>query len=276
MSGKVLAFLAVPRDKGPMGADDHRLGRRGELRQELHAEVELLEPRPGRGMVLNASDGGLRIAMDEGLSPGTWCVLRLTFDDGAKVVLRGRIAWASRRIDGCLLGVELLKDDAGDDPGELRPETTLVLAPAALPTRRVEPSPFTDPPRADRTMVISADRISGLPTALPDRTVLVRLQDLPLPPLRADATDPEIEVPVDCDGDDDLDIDIVVVLDEAEERALEEADYEADLFVLTPEAPPEPTGIVPEESGFVQLPERRRLMLSPFAETPAPPRVRHR
>jgi hypothetical protein len=126
-------------------------------------------------------------------------------------------------------------------------------------------------------MVIPAERISGFPTALPDQTVFVRLCDLPFAPLQADATDPEIEVRVDADGgDEELDIDIVVVLDEAEEQALAEADYEADLFVLMPEPPPDPTGIVPEESGFVTLPERRRLMLSPFAESPAPPRVRHR
>jgi hypothetical protein len=69
--------------------------------------VRVIEPALGRGVTINASDGGLRIAVDCALRPGDVCLL--VVDDPSRPALeRARVAWSRELRDGCIAGLQLI------------------------------------------------------------------------------------------------------------------------------------------------------------------------
>lgn len=83
--------------------------RRAARRHPLEASVQVVQPAAGAGVTINASRGGLRIAIDLPLSVGTLCVLVVREPGVPEQLVRARVAW-SRVLDddGCIAGLERL------------------------------------------------------------------------------------------------------------------------------------------------------------------------
>ena len=75
-------------------------GRRASRRWPLQAEVEVLEPVQGRGVAINGSEGGMRIAVDCPLAPGLRCRIRTTFGPELERVENARVVWSLAARDG--------------------------------------------------------------------------------------------------------------------------------------------------------------------------------
>jgi hypothetical protein len=73
----------------------------------FHAVVQVLEPARGVGVTLNASEGGLRVAVDCLLEPGDTCLVCIE-DPAHGRVERARVAWSRQLPDGCIAGLQLL------------------------------------------------------------------------------------------------------------------------------------------------------------------------
>lgn len=84
-------------------------GRRASQRYQLHADVEVLDPLHAHGVVINASEGGLRIAVDTALPLGAVCVLEVKSSEGSTVEL-ARVAWLRELRDGFLVGMSFVRD----------------------------------------------------------------------------------------------------------------------------------------------------------------------
>jgi hypothetical protein len=83
--------------------------RRASARWPVHSVVELLAPHQGRGVVLNVSGGGLRVALvrEDGapvLRTGEEFAARVRHADGTETVERLRVAWVREHADGVVLG----------------------------------------------------------------------------------------------------------------------------------------------------------------------------
>lgn len=81
--------------------------RRASPRVPMDADVEVLAPTPANGIVLNASTGGLRVALDSALYVEDYCHLRITTDDERGEVARARVRWVKAVLDGWVVGLEL-------------------------------------------------------------------------------------------------------------------------------------------------------------------------
>ena len=84
-------------------------GRRLSERFPLNADVEVLKPLSTTGVVINASDGGLRIAVGKELPVGAVCVLAVRVDDNETVEI-ARVAWSRQCADGYLVGISFVDD----------------------------------------------------------------------------------------------------------------------------------------------------------------------
>lgn len=84
-------------------------GRRLSERYPLNADVEVLEPLSTTGVVINASTGGLRIAIGKELPVGSVCVLAIRIDDNETVEI-ARVVWNRQHTDGYLVGVSFIDD----------------------------------------------------------------------------------------------------------------------------------------------------------------------
>lgn len=84
--------------------------RRSQRRFPLNADVEILEPFAAHGVVINASEGGLRVAVDAELPVGTICVIEVHLDDSSTVEV-ARVAWAKAHPDGFLLGLSFVNEE---------------------------------------------------------------------------------------------------------------------------------------------------------------------
>ncbi|MEM1029321.1 MAG: PilZ domain-containing protein [Myxococcota bacterium] len=83
--------------------------RRGSRRRPLEATVQVVAPEAGRGVTINVSDGGLRVAVDCSLIPGETCLMVLREAGRPEALVRGRVAWARQLAgDGCIAGLERL------------------------------------------------------------------------------------------------------------------------------------------------------------------------
>jgi hypothetical protein len=72
--------------------------------------VTVLSPSRASGVVLNASTGGLRIAIDRALYVNDCCDLELATDEGKGRPTRARVVWVKEMTDGWVVGLELVKD----------------------------------------------------------------------------------------------------------------------------------------------------------------------
>lgn len=96
----------------PMGGEDtevHRGARRESQRYPLHADVELLEPLSASGVVINASAGGMRLALDGPLVAGALCIVRIVTAPGREVVEKARVIWSRELPDGWLVGLQFVQ-----------------------------------------------------------------------------------------------------------------------------------------------------------------------
>lgn len=95
--------------KGGADAALHRGARRRARRWALDAEIELLSPGRGSGLAINASVGGLRIALDRGVPIDETCVLRVRTSPGHETVEHARVVWSLARPDGYVLGLVFIE-----------------------------------------------------------------------------------------------------------------------------------------------------------------------
>lgn len=86
----------------------HRGARRRFRRWALDAEIELLSPARGNGLAINASVGGLRVAVDTGVPVDHVCTLRVQTAPGHSTVEHAKVVWSQARPDGYLLGLEFI------------------------------------------------------------------------------------------------------------------------------------------------------------------------
>ena len=82
-------------------------GRRATERYPLNADVEILEPFNAHGVVINASEGGLRVAIDRALPLDAVCVIEVQLEEGKTVEL-ARVAWVREHPDGYLIGLSFV------------------------------------------------------------------------------------------------------------------------------------------------------------------------
>jgi len=95
----------------PKGGADvavHRGARRRSRRWALDAEIDLLGPVRGAGLALNASVGGLRIAVDMDVPVGQVCMLRVRTAPDQQTVEHAKVVWAKARPDGYVLGLQFV------------------------------------------------------------------------------------------------------------------------------------------------------------------------
>lgn len=95
----------------PQGGADiavHRGARRQFRRWALDADIELLTPKRGAGLAINASVGGLRVAVDMAVPVDHVCTLRVRTAPGHATVEHARVVWSRARPDGYLLGLEFI------------------------------------------------------------------------------------------------------------------------------------------------------------------------
>jgi PilZ domain-containing protein len=82
--------------------------RRGSGRRPLNAEIELLDPEGGRGVTINVSEGGLRVAIDCLLSVDQVCLVRVLEPGVHRDLCRVRVVWVRELRDGCVAGLQML------------------------------------------------------------------------------------------------------------------------------------------------------------------------
>ena len=85
-------------------------GRRSTDRYPLNADVEILEPFNAHGVVINASEGGLRVAINVELPIDSICVVEVQLDEGKTVEL-ARVAWVRAHPDGFLVGLHFVQEE---------------------------------------------------------------------------------------------------------------------------------------------------------------------
>jgi hypothetical protein len=94
----------------PESSTSSELGhqRRASRRRELDADVEVLHPRAGHGVTINASDAGLRVAVDCALHKGETCLVRVTSANGSNRLEQARVIWSKEHRDGWIAGLQLV------------------------------------------------------------------------------------------------------------------------------------------------------------------------
>jgi hypothetical protein len=80
-------------------------------RYPLNADVEILEPFNAHGVVINASSGGLRVAVEVELPLDAVCVVEVHLEDGKTVEL-ARVAWVQEQPDGFVVGLSFVNEVA--------------------------------------------------------------------------------------------------------------------------------------------------------------------
>lgn len=91
-----------------LSPSDHP-ARRTSDRYPLDADVEVVEPLRAHGVVINASEGGMCIAVDRELPLGFGCVLEIALQEG-KTIERARVVWLRQLPDGYLAGVTFVRE----------------------------------------------------------------------------------------------------------------------------------------------------------------------
>jgi hypothetical protein len=94
--------------RGGMDVAVHRGARRRSRRWAVDAEVDMLQPVRGAGLTINASIGGLRVAVDMAVPVGHVCTLRVRTAPNHQTIEHARVVWSQARPDGYLLGLEFI------------------------------------------------------------------------------------------------------------------------------------------------------------------------
>lgn len=110
--------IATKLPRGPQDIAIHHGARRASHRWPLHADVELLDGSEavseraeivGRGVTINASLGGLRIALDRKLEVGELCALRVRTAKDRETIEHTRVVWVRELPDGWLAGMQFVE-----------------------------------------------------------------------------------------------------------------------------------------------------------------------
>lgn len=91
----------------PIGTGDFdfsRGARRASRRYNLNADVDVVSPIEAHGIAINASAGGIRIAIDAALEVGASCELKIT-TTLKTLTERARVVWCRECPDGFLVGL---------------------------------------------------------------------------------------------------------------------------------------------------------------------------
>lgn len=93
----------------------------GDERRRVHrrpsdAEIEILSPIQGIASALDVSSTGIQLSLDDWLSAGTLCDLRITTHTGQMIYKRARVIWTRRVGERCVSGLKVV--------GSLAPHST--------------------------------------------------------------------------------------------------------------------------------------------------------
>lgn len=77
-------------------------------RRRSDAEVEILSPVQQTASVLDVSQSGLELLLDDWLSAGTLCDLRITTHTGRVMHRRARITWTRREGKRCVSSLQVM------------------------------------------------------------------------------------------------------------------------------------------------------------------------
>ncbi len=92
----------------PPESGERRFARRTSRRMPLNAVVEVLEPAFAEGVTINASAGGLRIAVDQPLEVSLECLVKITYSSGKELIRRAQVVWSRVLPDGCIAGMKFI------------------------------------------------------------------------------------------------------------------------------------------------------------------------
>jgi hypothetical protein len=95
-----------------VGADE----RRRADRWSSDAEIEILSPIQKIASALDVSQTGMQISLDDWLSAGTVCDLRITAHTGRMILKRARVIWTRRERERCVSGLEVVGSIAPHTP----------------------------------------------------------------------------------------------------------------------------------------------------------------
>lgn len=67
-----------------------------------------MTPRRGSGLAINASVGGLRVAVDMGVPVDHVCTLRVRTAPDHATIEHAKVVWSKARPDGYVMGLEFI------------------------------------------------------------------------------------------------------------------------------------------------------------------------
>lgn len=101
--------LAALLPVGPQDELTHRGARRRATRWPVHASVKVRSTgREASGVVLNASAGGMRVAVDRPCALGARVDVELSFVGDKIGYERAEVVWTRELPDGCLVGLRFV------------------------------------------------------------------------------------------------------------------------------------------------------------------------
>jgi hypothetical protein len=92
--------------------------RRRADRSSSDAEIEILSPVQQIASAVDVSRTGMQISLDEWLSAGTVCDLRITTHTGRTILKRARVVWTRRDGERCVSGLEVVGSIAPHTPDD--------------------------------------------------------------------------------------------------------------------------------------------------------------
>ena len=92
--------------------------RRRADRYSSDAEIEILSPIRKTASAIDVSGTGIQLSLDEWLSAGTLCDLRITTHTGRAIHKRARVIWTKRDGQQCVSGLEVVGSLAPLAPDE--------------------------------------------------------------------------------------------------------------------------------------------------------------
>ena len=92
--------------------------RRRADRSSSDAEIEILSPVQQIASAVDVSRTGMQISLDEWLSAGTVCDLRITTHTGRTILKRARVIWTRREGERCVSGLEVVGSIAPHTPDD--------------------------------------------------------------------------------------------------------------------------------------------------------------
>jgi len=82
--------------------------RRQAERWPSDARVEILKPIQQVAVALDVSATGVQLSLEDWLSTGTFCDLRITTHTGREIYKRARVIWARRVGEECVAGLHVV------------------------------------------------------------------------------------------------------------------------------------------------------------------------